>query len=371
MPDAPASCAIYALTPQGCSLARTLVPQLNAALYLPERMAVEDEYTFTSLRECLEGTFSGYDEHIVIAATGIVVRCIAPLLRSKTTDPAVVVLDQQGQFAISLLSGHLGGANALARTVARHTGGTPVITTATDTEGLPSMDMLAQKAGCSISNVEAVKHVNGALVAGEPVWIDDPADALELQQSPWNHLFTFDGGLSGGSCGTIVSWRTHALLQPEETVLLVHPPVLHLGVGCKKATSPEVLEQFVRQTLAEKGIAIESIKRIASVEAKADEPALHALKDRLRLPFTCFPAPLLDGIPVPNPSAAPKQAVDTASVAEAAALASCAYKAAPHLSGPLSALEQADTAGHIHDKGKLVLEKIKGNGVTLAVALEK
>ena len=111
-------------------------------------------------------TFPLYRQHVFIAAAGIVVRAIAPHLRSKRVDPAVVALDQRGKHVVSLLSGHLGGANRLAEEVAAITGGVPVVTTATDTEGVVSIDLLAEEKGLVLSNPEAVKGVNMALLQG-------------------------------------------------------------------------------------------------------------------------------------------------------------------------------------------------------------
>ncbi|MBE9581682.1 MAG: cobalamin biosynthesis protein CbiG, partial [Proteobacteria bacterium] len=174
--------AIYALTHQGASLGKTLTEKIEGDLFLPSRIA--DAYggiPFNHLMEAVAENFFQYPRQIFIAATGIVVRSIAPHLRSKDSDPAVVVLDQKGRYVISLLSGHLGGANALATEVAQLTGGKAVITTATETEGVPSIDLLAKERNLFIANFGAVKRINMAVLEGKPVQIFDQEDRLGLK----------------------------------------------------------------------------------------------------------------------------------------------------------------------------------------------
>ncbi|UZP66221.1 cobalamin biosynthesis protein [Desulfovibrio mangrovi] len=344
--------AVYALTPQGAEIARRLAAEYGGLVCVPERMAKAGEHGFGTLRECVGEGYSRFARHIFVAAAGIVVRCIAPHLQHKSTDPAVVVLDQQGRFAISLVSGHLGGANALAQDVARITGGTAVITTATDTESLPSLDMVAMEAGCAIHNTPAIKHVNGALLAGQPVTVFDPEDRLSLQTGPHAHLFTFTDTMAEAACGgaaVLVTWRDPMCMALGEQTLTLHPKVLHLGIGCRKGRSADAIESFVRKELATRMIALESVADIASVDAKADEAGLLEAAQRLGVPIQFYAADALKGIKVPNPSAAPEKAVGTRSVAEAAAIVA---------------------AGTERGAGILIQEKLKDSGTTLAVAME-
>ena len=125
----------------------------------------------------------GSDNLVCVMAAGIVVRGIAPYLKGKDTDPAVVVVDEAGQFAVSLLSGHLGGANDLARRVAKLLGGTPVITTATDVQGLPALDVLAVEHGLIIENLAGVRPIHMALLEGRPVRLVDPEGFLSGELS--------------------------------------------------------------------------------------------------------------------------------------------------------------------------------------------
>jgi cobalamin biosynthesis protein CbiG len=344
--------AVYALTPKGAELARRLAAEYGGLVCVPARMAKEGEHGFGTLRECVGESYARFTRHIFVAAAGIVVRCIASHLQHKSTDPAIVVLDQQGQFVISLVSGHLGGANALAQDVARITGGTAVITTATDTESLPSLDVTAMEAGCAMHNIGAVKHVNGALLAGQTVTVFDPDNRLGLQTGPHAHLFNFTETMDEAACGgaaVLVTWRDPMCMALGEQTLVLHPKVLHLGIGCRKGRSADAIESFVRRELATRMIALESVAGIASVDAKADEAGLLEAARRLCAPIQFFPADTLKGVKVPNPSEAPEKAVGTRSVAEAAAIVSAATG---------------------RGAGILIQEKLKDSGTTLAVAME-
>ena len=166
---------VVALTPAGVLLARRLSRALPGAVtWLPASRAAAGDESFDSLAEVFAQAFARGDSLVCIMAAGIVVRHLAPLLQGKDRDPAVVVVDEAGRFAVSLLSGHLGGANILARRVAEVLGGTPVITTATDVQGLPALDTLAADHGLVIDNLAAVKEVSMALLAGRPVGLVDP-----------------------------------------------------------------------------------------------------------------------------------------------------------------------------------------------------
>lgn len=349
------SIAIYALTPKGAALARTLACEVGGSIFLPERMvdaeAVLEESGFQHLRECVAETFGRFTAHVFITAAGIAVRAIAQHLVSKDVDPAVVVLDQNGEHVISLLSGHLGGANRFAQQIAQIIGGVAVITTATDTEKLPSVDMVAQEAGCVIHNLDAVKYINGALLAGEQVILDDPADVLSLKRGTFEKYFLpaeLVPFSEEEAPSIVVSWRSAELLELEEKTLLLHPKVLTVGVGAKRGASKDAILQLIQETFSKHDLALGSVARLVSVDAKKDEQGIIQAANVLGVPFETFSAELLNEIDVPNPSDAPKNAVGTKSVAEAAALHGASSQ----------------------QNARLVVEKQKGNGVTCAVALE-
>jgi cobalamin biosynthesis protein CbiG len=170
--------AVFALTAQGAKLARSLGSGLGADVYLPRNLAGPEESSFAHLKDAVGQAWKAYTQLVFIAASGIVVRTIAPLLQGKDRDPAVVVLDQQGHFAVSLISGHLGGANDLAQEVAALTHGEAVITTATDCQGLTAIDQIARNLDMLPEPLTAIKKVNSALLENRQVHILDPEDRL-------------------------------------------------------------------------------------------------------------------------------------------------------------------------------------------------
>jgi cobalt-precorrin 5A hydrolase len=346
--------AVYALTPQGAELGRTLARALAGDLYLPARMAEGAEALgFESFTELVPDTFHRYGRHVFVCAAGIVVRAVGPLLASKFTDPAVVVLDQKGRHAVSLVSGHLGGANDLAREVAALTGGEAVITTATDTAGLPALDILARERNLVMENPGAVKTVAGALLAGDRVRLFDPENRLGLLDaaSPWAGLFIpmedscwesdQESGQGWGEPGIVVTWRT---VETAAATLVLRPRCLVVGVGCRRGTPAADIWGFIRENFMECGLAMASIHALASIEAKRDEAGLLEAAGTLGVELEFVSAEALRGVPVPNPSPMPLRHVGVESVSEAAALV----------------VAGTDT---------LLVEKQVGPGVTCAVAL--
>jgi cobalt-precorrin 5A hydrolase len=341
--------AIYALTPQGASLGQRIAYDLDGDLYLPSRLSDSHKgRSFDRLMDVVAGNFSSYDAHIFIAATGIVVRAIGPLLESKDKDPAVVVLDQDGQHVISLLSGHLGGANEMAQMVARSIGGQAVITTATDSAGLPSFDLMAKKRGMTIANISGVRHVNMALLTGDPVQILDPEDRLGLR----------DGGAVkfsiqrretesewiNGCPGVWVTWRNTFPEQGEECLVL-HPRCLIAGIGCNRGTGAQEIMDFIRATFKENDLVLESLRMVTTIEAKRDEEGLVEAARTLGVPLHFFAPEEIESIEVPHPSGVVKKHMGVSSVCEATAL--------------------LKTEG-----GRLLVPKTKSRNVTLAVTLE-
>lgn len=391
--------AVYALTPGGAALARRIAGVLGGVLYLPERLCAAGgsdarrtdaantgvgdgtapgmpgtaerlaAQPFASLPELVARTFRQHPGHVFVAAAGIVVRCIAPHIVTKAQDPCVVVCDQRGAHAISLLSGHLGGGNDLALRVAAATGGTAVITTATDTEGLPSLDLLATRAGLSMADIAMVRHVNGALLAGEPVWICDPGDRLGLRaacataaEAGADHTGTNGAPEASSDGADAPPHPTHlfrfvdtpAALPPDAPSVLVtphdhlgaprrlvlHPRVLHVGTGCKRGVDGDVIEARIRETLAGANLAPAAVAALASADLKADEPGLRQAAAALDAPLHFFDAASLAAVPVPHPSpkAAEVLGVAEVGVAEAAALLSARQSGgAPTLLLPKSA----------------------------------
>ena len=315
--------AVYALTRRGAHLAAELAGGLGGALFLPRRLTEEfgnrAEY-FDSLSSALTANFSGYRGQVMVAATGIIVRLIAPLLSSKKEDPAVVAVTQDGRFAVSLLSGHLGGANELAKAVADLTGGEAVISTATDLENLPALEMLARDHDLVIENFSALPAVSGLLVDGGRVKVYDPHGFLRPHLMPWADRFIFADGdpKADGEPTVIVDYQ--APIIPPARVLMMRPKVLALGLGCHRGIETAEVEKLIDDCLTEAGVSPLSIACLATVETRALEPAFLELSRRLARPLIIFSKDELSRVATPNPSGKVLAQIGVPSVCEAAAM---------------------------------------------------
>lgn len=343
--------AVYALTPQGAQLGKVLAGELGGKLFVSKRLEAETEAAgvFDSLLPFVAANWKKFDGHVFVAAAGIVVRAVAPVLEGKDKDPAVVAVDQRGRFAVSLVSGHLGGANALATMVAKVTAGQAVITTATDTEELPSLDTLAKERGLAIANLEAVKLVNIALLAGEAVQVHDPEGWLGLNPRqgiphPWAEHFRQVASAAGWLKNYPGVWVSRERIEPQENMLVLHPPSLAVGVGCRRGVPASDIRQAVEKTLEENGLVMESVVAFASIGAKRDEAGLMEMAMELGRGLYFYDQSDLMDIEVKNPSERVQQEMGVPGVAEA-----CAMRLA--------------------DTDKLLVEKTKCTNVTVAVAV--
>lgn len=325
-PERPAT-AVYALTPAGARLGRALARELGADLFVTRRLEPDHPgaTAFDALVPFVGTVFAAYRRHVFVAAAGIVVRAVAAHLRGKGGDPAVVALDQRGRFAVSLVSGHLGGANALAREVAAITAGTAVVTTATDTEDLPALDVLATERGLAIADLGAVKAVNIALLAGDPVQVLDPDDRLGLRGAPgapepWPGHFVHlpePGAWRPGLPGVRVTERAVAAGGGE---LVLHPPCLAVGLGCRRGASADEIVAAVEGTLAGAGLSPLALLGLASIGLKRDEAGLLEAAARLGKAILFYETGDLKDIAVPNPSARVQRETGVPGVCEAAAM---------------------------------------------------
>lgn len=340
--------ALYALGAPGAKLCRRLAAGMaGAEVFLPQRHARPEcgEQAFGSLHTVLADNFSHYDGHVLVCAAGMVIRCLAPLLQGKAQDPAVVVVDQNGEYAVSLVSGHLGGANDLARRTSLVLGGEAVITTATDNLGLPSLEMEARRLGLLVENLPALAGVSGALVDGRKVPLCDPGDWLSTVSVGHPELFTLvQPHQAKGVMDQPLVWVGWQKLRVPRPWLVLRPPCLALGMGCNRDTEVGELLQLARTALDKAGAAVGSLKTLASAEAKRHEPGLLETARRLGVQPVFFAHDELAGVEVPNPSEAALRCLGTGSVCEAAALLAS-------------------------QNGKLILPKIKSANATAAVAL--
>ncbi|MBJ6801545.1 cobalt-precorrin 5A hydrolase [Geomonas propionica] len=342
--------AIIAITANGAKLGVTLKDGLpQSTLFVLEKHATGVAVPFSERVPALMARlWPECDGFVCIMATGIVVRSIAPLLQGKDQDPAVVVMDDAGRFAISLLSGHLGGANALATQCADLAGATAVITTATDVNELPSFDMVAQENSWHIEDLSRVKVLNALLLEGRQIAVVDPTGKVAEACAGKGNLLLVDGveqAAQSGASGVVLV--TNGLLSPAvelERTLVLRPVDLCLGIGCNRGTKADEVESVVARHLAQLSLSERSIKCLASAEAKADEEGLLSYARNKGIPLVFFSSEELNGVAVPSPpSEHAFAAIGARGVAEPAAVLAAAG-------------------------GKLLLHKVKDGNVTLAVA---
>lgn len=315
---------VLALTPAGSHLAWNISSGLKGSVcWLPERLVPEFKGTkgFTHLSSVVEEAFRDHHDLVCVMATGIVVRAIAPYLQGKDKDPAVVVTDEKGRFVVSLLSGHLGGANELARKVAELTGGTAVITTATDVENLPAFDLLAKEQGLIIENLPAVREIHMALLQGRSVSVVDPAGWLKEPLAEYlNSQLQWVGAEEALSLGRPTVYVGYQELNWPPEWLRLRPRELVLGIGCNRGTPTEELLGLIQDTFRHEGLSLVSVKAMATIDVKRNEPGLLEAARELGVELTCFPATELMKINVPHPSRVVARHVEAASVCEASAL---------------------------------------------------
>jgi cobalt-precorrin 5A hydrolase/precorrin-3B C17-methyltransferase len=298
-PDQPTT-VVLSVTAAGAALARRL----------------PYEHHHGGLGEAVRQMWDSADRLVLVAATGIAVRVIAPLLSGKHDDPAVVALDDGGRWAVALAGGHH-GANALAREVAALVGAEPVVTTATDAAGLPALDDLPGF------------RATGDIAAVTRSWLDGTPPTLDATDLPHWPLPPALAGLGdapasddvgmSGSPATVVRVTDRAGATGGGEVVL-RPPSLVVGVGSSAGADPAGIAELVAGALAGAGLSAESVGLVTSVDLKRDEAGIVALAADLGVELRTFPAAALAAVDVPTPSPVVAAAVGTPSVAEAAAL---------------------------------------------------
>ena len=280
---------------------------------------------------------------IFVSATGIAVRAIAPWIRDKMTDPPVVTVDEGAQFVIPLLSGHVGGANELARHIADWLEAVPVITTATDVNGKFAVDLFASAYHMTIIDRKEAKNISAAVLEGKQIGV---FSGLPIKKLPDG--FVMDRWCEENICITV---KDPSFPEKKASYLRLVPRAVVLGVGCRRGTDPEFMKEKVFALLKEHGIDPAAVKAIASVDVKQDEPAVLGLKqvfDGECLHQPCeqrfYTPEQLNQVPGDfKESAFVKKQIGVGNVCERSACA----------------------AG-----GKLLVEKQAGDGITLAAALE-
>lgn len=251
--------------------------------------------------------------HLALGAT---TRIIAPLLTSKKTDPGVVVVDDAGRFVVPLVGGHSGGANDLAQRIADGIGATAVLTTATDSLGVPALDTLGWHWSGDVATVtRSILEGLAVDVVRDHLW--------PLPPLPTNVAICGTPDAEQANTPVAQIWVTDRAMLPALTLpaVVLRPPSLIAGMGCNRGASKEALKSLLMSALADHNLAVESLAAIVTVDAKADETGLVQLAAEMGVPLLTYPADVLAAQDVPNPSAAPQAAVGTPSVAEASVLA--------------------------------------------------
>ncbi len=229
----------------------------------------------SSFSEAVAALFENHRLLIFISATAVAVRAIAPCLKNKAKDPAVVVVDEQANFVISLLSGHLGGANEETEKIARFLGAQPVITTATDNRGITAFDDLTRKLGWQIENLPDLKKISAALLEEREIlfYSEYPFTCplkgnIKIAENPQQLKNAVNGYV-------IVSSRELPLeFHPACPHIILRPPVIAAGMGCRRGIPAEAIIKAVETAFSEAGLSIASLSCLASGEFKADEEGL-------------------------------------------------------------------------------------------------
>ncbi len=274
------TCAYLAFTSKGLALARKL------AAAQPGAVARCGENGVT-LANWTAAQFAQSDALVFVGAVGIAVRAIAPHCRSKATDPAVVVLDECGRFAIPLLSGHLGGANDLARRLAKACGAVPVITTATDANGVFAVDEWAKHQHCLVAEPARIKKVSSALLAGRTVRF----------ASDWPIQGTPPAGVEPAGDAAQASFALTITPTMTSNALHIIPRIAVLGIGCKRGTPADKLADAFAAFCAKTKLAPQSIAAAASIDLKKDELGLAEFGQKQGWPVTFYTADELRAMP--------------------------------------------------------------------------
>ena len=348
--------ALIAFTKRGCVLAQRLADGLSCwqegsgvrtTVSGPVRFAGDLGISaYESLGTWTAEAFSRADALVYVGATGIAVRAIAPHVRDKFTDPAVVSVDEAGRFAVPLLSGHVGGANGLARAVADVCGGQAVVSTATDVNSLFAVDEWAARLGFAIVERTMAKLVSAQLLEGATVGF---ASDFKLD-------FQLPGGVVDfGSASDAPAEEDdrpavgfavalNDTCRPFAQTLHVVPRIVTVGAGCRRATDPSVFARAVDEALARANVSVHAVKALASIDLKRDEPAIVELARLRKWPTRFYSADELNAVPGSfEASEFVRRTVGVDNVCERAALA---------------------------EGGTLVLGKQAGDGVTVALALD-
>ncbi len=332
---------VIGFTQNGTALAKSICQKNNGAVCFSMKCEEEGVTRVFSLKEWTKTAFLEAEGIVFVGACGIAVRAIAPFLKGKYDDPGVVVTDEKGKFVISLLSGHVGGGNALAKRIAEQICGTAVITTATDVNDVFAVDIWVQKKGYFCQQREEAKNVmkdiSAALLDKKTVGFYTPLKYTSLPK-----------GIEAkkeGKIGMTVS--VYNEIRPFEKTLSLIVPAIHIGIGCRKNIPPKAVEEAVFLALSEQSIPIEAVEAVATIDLKQYENAIVEFCEKYQKPLHIFTKEELSALEGDfTPSSFVKQTTGVDNVCERAAVCS--------------------SLG-----GDLLLAKTAKKGVTIALAMKK
>ena len=313
---------IIAINDASAKIARTIVKEMPSA-------GVYDKEAKGSYGHYLKEHWPQLDAVIFIGALGICVRSIAPALKNKYDDPAVVCVNSDGRFVIPVVSGHIGGANDLARRIAGITGGEAIVTTQSDTEGLWALDTLAARFGWRTEATPSqMNRAIFAFVNKKPAILllesrDAGTDYLERTCPEHVRVVYSSEGLDLEGCELLiaVSARTLPQTPPGLPALAYHPAALHLGFGCRRQCDPAGIPEFIEEHIRQAGFSPLSLASISTIDIKKDEPLLQALHGQWPgAAVNIYTAGELKDIAVPNPSEKAFEVTGSYGIAEGTAL---------------------------------------------------
>lgn len=361
------SIGMISFTKNGSQLAhllkhKILLSERMIQAYSIKKYAKENElYPLeTTLKQWTKEQFQKREAIIFIGAVGIAVRAIAPFVKDKTVDPAVIVIDEQGKFVISLLSGHIGGANDFTTEIANYIHAIPVITTATDINGIFSVDTFAKKQHLIIDNMKLAKEISAALLDRETVGLlsDFPIKGRvpkEITMLEKEKIDSVSKSIYIAEKKTFVKTKKEnkenecletdiVEASPFNKTLYLLPCIYTLGIGCKKGTSVEKIEHLADEILQKHSIDKRQIEKITSIDLKANEAGLLQFCERRKLSLTTYTAEELE------------QAEGEFTTSEFV----------KKITGVSNVCERSAVLGS--EQGSIIQKKVAKDGVTIAIA---
>lgn len=271
--------AVLSVSDKGNNLAKTIENKLK-----DDSTVISVKHFHKNIKNIIKDIFTEYDAIIAIMATGIVVRSIAPFIKSKSTDPAVLNIDDNGKFVISLLSGHLGGANSLTNKIAEMIDSTPVITTSTDVNKCLGIDTLAKDLYFSVINPEAILPVNKKILQLEEIIL------CLNKNSKFDFLYEYLNNITL-EINVLIKFSNKVPVDEiyviaDNNCLKLKKQIITLGIGCKKGKSKEDIENAISKAIKELNLTINRINQLASADIKKNEKGLLEFSKDKNIPIT-------------------------------------------------------------------------------------